>query len=76
MAEFLPENYEFNYRGDVQYAWFSFTLPGGFLWWGSRSIGYLVINYSARPELADAMRAHLGTDTVWSPTMFYFIYWG
>ena len=30
MEDYLPENYEFRYRGDVLYAWFSFTLPSGF----------------------------------------------
>ena len=43
---------------------------------GSRNVGFLAINYSARTDLADPMKAHLGSDTAWSSTMFYFIYWG
>lgn len=76
LADHLPENFEFNYKEDVTYAWFSFTLPNTNNFWQSRSIGILVINYSARPELAQAMRAHLGPDKSWSSTMFYFIYGG
>ena len=43
---------------------------------GSRNVGFLVVNYAARLDLADAMKSHLSSDTAWSSTMFYFIYWG
>lgn len=72
----LPENYEFNYKDAVLYAWFSFTLPNANNFWQSRNIGILVINYSARRDLADAMKGHMGPDKSWSSTMFYFIYAG
>ena len=76
MANYLPENYEFGYRGDVTYAWFTFTLPNANNYWQSRNIGLLLINYSTRPDLADPMKAHMGPDKAWGPTMFYFIYAG
>jgi len=76
MEPHLPDGYEFTYRGGVQYAWFSFTLPNANNIWQSRNIGILMINYSTRLDLADAMKAHMGPDKSWSPTMFYFIYAG
>lgn len=76
MAPHLPEDYQFSYRGGVLYAWFSFNLPNTNNFWQSRNIGFLVINYSARLDLADAMKAHSAPDKAWGPTMFYFIYPG
>lgn len=76
LVDHLPENYEFDYKDAVTYAWFSFTLPSPDNFWQSRNIGILAINYTARPELADAMRAHLGPDKGWSTNLFYFIYAG
>ena len=76
LVDHLPEGYQFNYRDDVLYAWFSFTLPSPDNVWGSRNIGILVINYAARTDLADPMKSHMGADRYWSNTMFYFLYAG
>ena len=76
LVDILPEGYEFNYRDDVLYAWFSFSLPDTNNIWGSRNLGLLVINYAARPDLSDPMKSHMGADKFWSSTMFYFLYAG
>ncbi|MFQ5535974.1 MAG: type II secretion system protein [Gemmatimonadota bacterium] len=75
LAPYLPENFSFTYRG-VQYMWFSFNLPNANNFWKTRNLGILIVNYSNRRDLATAMRAHMGPDAFWSPTMFYFVYRG
>lgn len=72
LAPYLPENYTFTFNG-VRFGWFSMTLPMGVELWGSRHIGILLIDYSARRDLAQPMRAHAGPEAYWSATMFYFI---
>lgn len=72
LEPYLPENYAFTFNG-VRFGWFSITLPVGASLWGSRHIGILLIDYSARRDLAQPMKGHMGPDAYWSPTMFYCI---
>ena len=76
LAPYLPANYQFNYQGDVLYAWFSFSFPNTENFWQTRSLGLLVVNYATRPELAEVMRSHQSPSTSWGPSIFIFIYPG
>lgn len=76
MAPYLQDNYQFNYKGSVPYGWFTITFPDTNNFWQTRSLGILVINYSSRLDLADAMRAHQGAGNSWGPAQFLFIYGG
>ncbi len=71
----LPEGFEFQ-RNGVTFYWLSITLPNTNNFWGARRIGILLMNYTARPELRDALRANRGPNSYWTPTLFYFIYPG
>ncbi|GMV03890.1 MAG: hypothetical protein AMXMBFR53_01720 [Gemmatimonadota bacterium] len=72
LRPYLPENYSFT-SNKVRFGWFSFTLPNTNNIWNSRNIGLLIIEYSARRDLAAPMQAHVTTDAYWSSTMFYYI---
>lgn len=76
MVSHLPDSYDFNYRDDVLYAWFSFTLPNANNIWDSRNIGIFVINYAARTDLSAPMKSHMRADRYWRSTLFYFLYAG
>jgi len=76
LEPYLPDNFDFSYEGGVTYSWFTLTLPNDDNVWQSRNLGLFMINYSSRPELAQAMQAHTGTYGYWGPSVFYFIYPG
>jgi type II secretory pathway pseudopilin PulG len=72
LKPYLPENYAFTFN-KVNFAWTTITLPNTNNRWQSRNLGILMINYSARPDLAEPMQAHVGIDAIWSATNFYYL---
>ena len=75
LAPHLPDGFSFTYK-NVQYAWFGINFLNANNFWKTRNLGLVVFNYSARPEMADPMRAHEGTDAFWNPTLFFYLYRG
>ena len=74
MAGVLGDNF-FDDNG-VKYQWVSISFPDRNNYWQTSDLGVLIVDYSGRPELADPMYSHRGTDTQWGPTQFYFFYRG
>ena len=75
LAPHLADGFKFQYK-NVQYAWISFTLPDANNFWGTRTLGVLVILYSGQPLLADAMKSHMGADALWNPSNMFFLFRG
>jgi prepilin-type N-terminal cleavage/methylation domain-containing protein len=74
MAGVLGDNF-FADEG-VKYQWVSINFPDKNNFWQTSDLGVLIVDYSERPELADPMYSHRGTDAQWGPDQFYFFYRG
>lgn len=72
LKPYLPENYSFTINR-VSYAWIAINFPNTNNPWQCRSLGILMINYSARQDLSRPMQAHQGPDAYWSATLFYYL---
>ncbi len=75
LVGYLPENFEFGHK-DAQYLWLGISYPNANNAWRAKNLGLFVVYYPGNPELAEALKAHRGTDRYWSQTLFYIIYRG
>ena len=75
LAPHLPDNFPFVYKG-VTYRWFSINSPWITSIFGTRTFAILILDYSARPELAGPMQGHAGANAIWGPGVFYFMFYG
>ena len=72
LEPYLPENDPFTFN-KVTFAWITITLPHTNNRWQGRNLGILMMNYSARRDLAEPMQAHAGIDAIGSSTSFSYL---
>ena len=75
MVPHLADGFEFSYK-NVQYLWWGFTFADSDNFWGTRSLGIVMISYPDQPRLSEAMKSHMGPEAFWSSTLMWFLFRG
>ena len=73
LVDRLPDGYDFEYEG-MTYMWASVSFPNENNVWKARHLGVFAVNYAAHPEMAKAMKALKGKNTLWGGTFFIWLY--
>lgn len=69
---YLPDGFEFGHK-DARYLWLGISFPNANNIWRVKNLGLFLVYYPGNPDLAEAMKAHRGTDRYWSRSLFYII---
>jgi prepilin-type N-terminal cleavage/methylation domain-containing protein len=67
----LPDGFEFQYEGIVEYRWRRAEDGGAF---NAEHLGRMEVRYTGLQGLAQAMRAYAGTFTTWSESSTIFLF--